>query len=139
MPSPRPDPGRLPNASRKLAMHALPRCLAALLLLLVVAPSMHAADKKPNVLFIAVDALRPELGCYGVEHIKTPAIDKLATSSLVFERAYCQQAVCIPSRASILSGCRPPTTKVVANNQKKHNTMPGIVTLPRHFKNHGYH
>ena len=57
---------------------------------------------KKDILFIAVDDLRPELGCYGAETAITPNIDALAATSMVFERAYCQIAVCSPSRASLL-------------------------------------
>lgn len=66
------------------------------------------AQRKPNVLFLAVDDLRPELGCYGHRTIKSPNIDRLARSGMVFERAHCQQAVCSPSRSSLLTGARPP-------------------------------
>jgi arylsulfatase A-like enzyme len=59
---------------------------------------------KPNVLFIAIDDLRPELGCYGATHIKSPNIDALAKSGILFNRAYCQQAVCSPSRISLMTG-----------------------------------
>ena len=63
-----------------------------------------AESARPNVLFIAVDDLRPELGCYGVTHVKTPHIDRLASEGLVFGRAFCQQAACNQSRASLLTG-----------------------------------
>ena len=99
-------------------------------------PSSFAAPL--NVLFIAVDDLRPEIGCYGAAHMKTPHIDKLAEHGLLFERAYCQVAVCNPSRNSILSGCRPDTTGIFDNQHFLRGQMPEVVTLPQHFKNHGY-
>lgn len=91
-----------------------------------------------NVLFIAVDDLRPELDCYGAAHMKTPNIDRLAASGLLFERAYCQVAVCNPSRSSVLSGARPDTTQVFDNQHFMRPNMPDVVSLPQHFKNHGY-
>lgn len=110
-----------------------------LLAAFVLLPSAAiAADSKLNVLFIAVDDLRPELACYGAKHMSSPNIDKLAASGLLFERAYCQQAVCNPSRSSLLSGCRPDTTKIMANNVFLKTTMPDVLTLPRHFKNNGW-
>lgn len=93
----------------------------------------------PNVLFIVVDDLRPELGCYGATHIASPNVDRLAGEGLLFERAYCQQAVCNPSRASVLSGCRPDTTGVMANNKFLRPMMPGVLTLPQLFKENGWH
>ncbi|WP_113959086.1 sulfatase [Roseimicrobium gellanilyticum] len=100
---------------------------------------LHAAETRPmNVLFIAVDDLRPELGCYDAAHMKTPHIDKLAQEGTLFEKAYCQFAVCNPSRASVLGGVRPDTTQVMANNKFLRPMMPDVVTLPQHFKNHGY-
>lgn len=91
-----------------------------------------------NVLFIAVDDLRPEMGCYGAAHMKTPNLDRLATSGMLFERAYCQVAVCNPSRNSLLSGCRPDTTRIFDNQHFLRGQLPEVVTLPQHFKSHGY-
>jgi arylsulfatase A-like enzyme len=74
--------------------------------------SQGKQDQNRNILFIIVDDLRPELGCYGSEHMHTPNIDELANSGIVFKRAYVQQAVCSASRASFLTGCRPDQTGV---------------------------
>ncbi len=97
----------------------------------------HAADK-PNILFIAVDDLRPELGCYGKDYIRSPNIDKLARAGMVFNHAYCQQAVCSPSRSSLMTGTRPDTTKVWDLVEHFRKALPEVITLGQHFKNHGY-
>ena len=94
--------------------------------------------RRKNVLFIAVDDLRPELGCYGHPMVKSPNIDKLAKSGVVFDRTYCQQAVCGPTRASLLTGRRPDTTKIYDLKTHIRTTMPDVVTLQQHFKNNGY-
>ncbi len=96
------------------------------------------AATKPNILFIAVDDLRPELGCYGHAHIHSPAIDRIARSGMVFNRAYCQQAVCSPSRSSLLTGARPDTTRVYDLETHFRKNLPDVVALPEHFKKNGY-
>lgn len=100
----------------------------------------HSSSKNAgyNVLFITIDDLRPQLGCYGDETVKTPNIDQLASRGVLFERAYCQQALCGPSRASFLTGQRPGKIGVRDLHVHFRDVKPGIVTLPQLFKNNGY-
>src|SRR5689334_15869716 len=92
------------------------------------------AAKKPNILFIAVDDLRPEFGAYGKSYVHSPNMDRLAARGLVFNRAYCQQAVCSPSRSSLMTGTRPDTTRVWDLVTHFRKALPDVVTLPQHFK-----
>ena len=113
-------------------------------LLLVLAPASRAADSprttpSPNVLLILADDLRPDLACYGATQIQSPNIDRLAARGTLFERAYCQVAVCNPSRSSFLSGVRPDRTGVFDNQHFLRPQLPEVVTLPQHFKNNGWH
>jgi arylsulfatase A-like enzyme len=101
--------------------------------------AVSGAEPVPlNVLFIAVDDLRPELGCYGHPQVKSPHIDRLASEGTLFERAYCQQAVCNPSRCSLLTGLRPETLGVFDLPTHFRDRRPDAVTIPQHFKDHGY-
>ena len=96
------------------------------------------AAQQPNVLFIMADDLRSELGCMGSPHVKSPHIDALAKRGRLFTRAYCQQAVCNPSRASMLTGLRPDTLRIWDLPTHLREQKPQVITLPQHFKNHGY-
>jgi iduronate 2-sulfatase len=96
------------------------------------------AEPKPNVLFIAIDDLRPNLGCYGDNTAITPNFDRLASKGIVFDRAYCQLAVCSPSRISLMTGRRPDTVQVWDLDTHFREAIPDLVTLPQHFKNNGY-
>ena len=128
------------SAMGKAAMR-IDKTYTVTLIVTVLAATATAisAAEKPNVLFIAIDDLRPELGCYGVDEIKTPKIDALAASGITFNRAYCQLAVCNPSRVSLLTGLRPDSSKVWDLVTRFRQTVPDIVTLPQQFKAHGYH
>lgn len=93
----------------------------------------------PNVLFIAVDDLRPELGAYGTPYIQTPHIDRLAEDGVTFLEAHVQQAVCNPSRASVMTGLRPDSLRVWDLQTDFRRTVPDVVTLPQYFMENGYH
>ena len=95
-------------------------------------------QQKLNVLMIAVDDLKPLLGCYGDSKIITPNIDRLAKSGTVFLNNHCQQAVSAPSRASLLTGCRPDNTKVWDLETVMRDYVSDIVTLPQYLKSRGY-
>jgi iduronate 2-sulfatase len=104
-----------------------------------LAALLPCVSTEMNVLFIAVDDLRPTLGCYGDGRALTPNIDRLASRGTLFTHAYCQQAVSNPSRASILTGLRPDQTGVTDLNTHFREKLPNAVTLPQLFKNNGYY
>jgi len=106
-------------------------------IILIAGISWSCQKEKPNILFISIDDLRPELGCYGNAQIKSPSIDKLASEGLVFNRTYCQQPICMASRASLMSGLRPDTLNIY-NCESLQEDAPGILTLDQHFENNGY-
>jgi iduronate 2-sulfatase len=113
------------------------RSLLLFVALGAVIPVTHAAAP-PNVLFIVADDLNCDLGCYGHTVVKSPNIDRLATTGVRFDRAYVQYTVCNPSRTSFLTGLRPTTTRVMDNATHFRKTLPDAVTLPELFRTNGY-
>jgi iduronate 2-sulfatase len=91
----------------------------------------------PNVLLILVDDLKPALGCYGDPHAKTPNLDRLAARGLRFDLAYCNQAVCAPSRFNLMLGSRSTSTGLYGLGSRLRESLPNAVTLPQHFARHG--
>jgi iduronate 2-sulfatase len=101
---------------------------------------LDAQDRqaKPNVLLICVDDLKPTLGCYGDAFAKTPNLDRLAQRAVRFDRAYCNQAVCSPSRNALMVGLRPQTLGIYELSTNFRVARPQAVTLAQYFREHGY-
>ncbi|MCK5694594.1 MAG: sulfatase [Bacteroidales bacterium] len=99
----------------------------------------NSLPETPNILFIAVDDLRPELACYGKELISSPNIDLLAAEGTRFDRSYCNIPVCGASRASLMTGLRPARNRFLTYLTRADEEAAGITTLPGHFRNNGYH
>ncbi len=114
-------------------------CLFATVLVLVSCQEPNEVRKKPNVLFISIDDLRPSLGVYGDSTAITPNIDMLASQGTTFRQTFSQCAVCAPSRASLMTGIRPDSTRVWHLGDKFREINPTTVTMPQHFAKHGYH
>jgi iduronate 2-sulfatase len=117
----------------------------AFLVVLLLTPlaSVQAADlpapaARPNVLLICVDDLKPLLGCYGSPIIRSPSIDRLAARGVLFERAFCNQAVCSPSRNALMIGMRPQSIGIYDLGTNFRKAVPDAVTLAEHFRRHGY-
>ena len=126
-------------------MIKVPRVLVSSVLSLFVpgaATSAFAAQtdsvRRPNVLFVVSDDLSARISPAGYEGVLTPVLDRLASESTTFRRAYCQYPVCGPTRASFLSGLYPESTGVLNNRIDLEQTRPGTPTLPRVFRDAGY-
>ena len=102
------------------------------------ATSIGKSANKPNVLLILVDDLKPALGCYGDAAAKTPNIDSLAKRGMRFDLAYCNQAVCAPSRFTLMLGSFSTSTGLYGLGSQLRNVVPDAVTMPQYFAKHGY-
>ena len=110
-----------------------------LLLVLVLGTARHVgAVDRPNILLLLVDDLKPALGCYGDVAAKTPCIDELAGRGLRFDLAYCNQAVCAPSRFTLMLGSHSTTTGLYGLGSQLRDLVPNAVTLPQYLAKHGY-
>ena len=125
----------------------LPKLIGALIVLDCLAPSpAHADTNRFNVLFIAVDDLRTELGCYGVDYVQSPNLDRLAAQGMVFTRHYVQVPTCGASRYALLTGRSPEKSRVTSNNEAFYHgpaalsqqELPGAQCLPELFRRSGY-
>ena len=117
--------------------------LALLSLLVSASTTLNATESQketrhPNVLLICIDDLKPRIGCYGDPLAQTPSMDRLAKRGVLFERAYCNQAVCSPSRNALLVGLRPQSLGIYDLPTNFRKGSPNAVSLPQHFKANGY-
>ena len=112
--------------------------LRLLFLLVFASAGLLPAADRPNVLFIAVDDMNNDLGCYGHPLVKTPNLDRLAAHGVKFDRAYCQFPLCSPSRSSLMTGLRPDRSRVADLQYHFRDGMPEVVTLSQLFKNNGW-
>lgn len=108
------------------------------LLLLSTLPSFAIASDRSNVLLILVDDLKPAIGAYSDPHAKTPNIDRLADSGMRFDLAYCNQAVCAPSRFTLMLGSHSTSTGLYGLGSPLRQLVPDAVTMPQYFAKHGY-
>lgn len=109
------------------------------LVLTTAATSVYGKDGKKNILFIAVDDMNNDLGCYGHPIVRSPNIDRIATQGIAFANAYCQFPLSSPSRSSLLTGLRPDNTRVFDLTYHFRQDMPDIQTLPQMFIKNGYY
>lgn len=140
-----------PAAPRARRAHIVRAALSVLVIgffiLCSVSPEFLLSDRRRddgprlrlNVLFIIADDMSAKLGCYGDPDIKSPNIDRLARRGTLFEHAYCQYALCNPSRTSFLSGRRPESTGVLANSTPPRTHLKDIDFLPEYFHRFGYY
>jgi iduronate 2-sulfatase len=123
---------------QKTLLNLLPLRAMITTVCVVVSIASAADSGKPNVLLVCVDDLKPLLGCYGDPHAKTPNLDRLAKRAVVMESAYCNQAVCAPSRNALMTGLRPQTLGIYDLGTNFRKSRPDAVTMSQHFQKQGY-
>ncbi|MDA0920817.1 MAG: sulfatase [Planctomycetota bacterium] len=111
---------------------------AAVLVTALGLTQTHAAEQKPNVLFLICDDLNCDLGCYGHSMVESPNIDALAKRGVRFERAYCQYPLCGPSRASFMTGLYPDQTLIQRNAIRLREKLPEVQSMSQMFRRAGY-
>jgi iduronate 2-sulfatase len=116
----------------------IPALFAITIVWLTSFASLAIAADRPNVLLILVDDLKPALGCYGDQLAKTPCLDALAARSMRFDFAYCNQAVCAPSRFSLMLGSHSTSTGLYGLGSELRKIIPDAITMPQYFAKHGY-
>jgi len=108
-------------------------------LLFLCSLSLVSGNSKPNVLFIALDDLNDWVGCLGGHpQAKTPNLDRLAASGILFDNAHCAAPACNPSRCAIFSGISPHLSGMYDNRQDMRKVLPDAELLPKYFSRHGY-
>ncbi|MEI6275091.1 MAG: sulfatase [Prolixibacteraceae bacterium] len=126
-----------------ITKYKIPQTALSLAILGLTAVNIYAGNPKdkqarPNILFIAVDDLKPNTGAYGDRLAKTPGMDRLAKEGILFRSSYCQQAICAATRASIMTGMHPDRTRIWDLITDFRQVNPNVVTMPQYFKSMGY-
>ena len=132
------ETSRRPRPSQRALLTSMKQLLFSLVLFFACSWCTWGAPPRPNVLLLMSDDLAATLGCYGHPVAKTPHLDALAQRGMRFDRAYCQFPHCNPSRASMMSGLRPHTTRITENGGNLYQNVPGVATLPHFFRQQGH-
>ena len=119
-------------------MHKTLFLFCSLVVALPAVATTTVQAEPPNILLILVDDLKPALGCYGDTAARTPHIDALAARGMRFNRAYCNQAVCAPSRFTLMLGSHSTSTGLYGLGSQLREILPSAVTMPQYFARHGY-
>ncbi len=110
-----------------------------LTILLALWPVLFVHAQRPNVLFVSVDDLNDWTGCLGGHpQAKTPNLDRLAQSGVLFTNAHCAAPQCNPSRSAVFTGIPPYRSGVYHNGQKMRDVLPDAEIIPKFFSRHGY-